>query len=72
MKELSLTFKADNPPSYSLPGITITDIVKGYGCHGYEISTPEDLSKSVKEALDSDGTTVLDVTIDATIKPLYN
>lgn len=72
MKELSLTFKADNPPSYSLPGITITDIVKGYGCHGNKISTPEDLAKEVRQALDRDGTTVLDVTIDATIKPLYN
>lgn len=72
MKELSLTFKADNAPSYDLPGINIIDIVKGYGCNAEKVSDPKSLKTAVQKALENPNTSVIDVTIDPSVKPLYS
>ncbi|MBJ6164694.1 benzoylformate decarboxylase [Staphylococcus aureus] len=72
MKELSLTFQADNPPSYDLPNINITDIIKGYGCNAEKVSNATSLKKAIDKALDSRKTTVIDVSIDTTVSPLYS
>lgn len=72
MKGLSLTFKANNPPSYSLPKINISDIVKGYGCIAEKASNARDLELAIHNGLKNKTTTVIDVTINKEIKSLYS
>lgn len=71
MKELSLTLHADNPPSYDLSGIDIIGLAQAYGCSGVRADRPDAVVEAARKAVTADGPTVLDITIDPHVAPLY-
>ena len=57
-------------PGMDLPALDIVPIARGYGCAARRVEQPEDLAGAIKEALASDGPTVLEVVITSDVPPL--
>ncbi len=57
-------------PGMDLPGIDFMALAAGYGCTAFRVETTDALAQALKDALDRDGPTVLEVPITSAVAPL--
>ncbi|MFC3504600.1 benzoylformate decarboxylase [Micromonospora krabiensis] len=50
-------------PGLDLPGLDLTAVARGYGCHARVVQTPDELGEALADGLAADGPTVLPVPI---------
>ncbi|RDI68411.1 benzoylformate decarboxylase [Nocardia pseudobrasiliensis] len=71
MKDLAAQLGASDPPSFDLPGLDLATLARGYGCTATRPTTPEQIRQSVRQALQEQTTTVIDVPVAALTSDLY-
>ena len=57
-------------PGMDLPGLDFVALASGYGCAGAQVSTRTDLAKSLQEARNRAGPTVIEIAITSAVAPL--
>jgi len=70
LKEFAVLENTPNVPWLDLPGLDIVSLGKGYGAATALASTPEAIRKAFQEALESGGTSVIEIPISGKLKPL--
>ena len=62
--------KTPGVPGMDLPGLDFVALATGYGCAAARVETSKVLSEALKEALEREGPTLLEVPITAAVAPL--
>lgn len=70
LKEFAVLEKTPNVPALDLPFLDIISLAKGYGCAALKAETKEEIQEAFKNALATDGPTVITVPIKRELKPL--
>jgi benzoylformate decarboxylase len=71
MRSFSQVMQVRNVPGLDLPGIDFVKIAEGQGCHAVRVSKAADLAPALKHALSHDGTSLVEVIVDAAVPLLY-
>jgi benzoylformate decarboxylase len=71
MRSFSQVMQVRNVPGLDLPGIDFVKIAEGQGCHAVRVSKAPDLAPALKHALSHDGTSLVEVIVDAAVPLLY-
>ena len=71
LKALGRVMSVDKPPGVDLPGIGFTDLAAGFGCAVRSVARADELEAALGWAFASDGPTLIDVAVDASIERLY-
>jgi len=59
-------------PGLDLPGLDLVSIAKGYGAQAHHANTIEEISEQYAQALNTEGVTLIQISIEKTIHPLLN
>ncbi len=70
LKSFAEQQKTPGVPGMNLPDLDFVALAKGYGCAAFRVGTKDALGQALKEALDRQGPTVLEVTITSAVAPL--
>ena len=70
LKEFAVLENTPNVPWLDLPGIDIVSLGKGYGAESTLASTPGEIRSAFKHALESKGTSVIEIPILKALRPL--
>jgi len=70
LKEFAVLENTPRVPWLDLPGLDIVSLGKGYGAATALANTPEEIRLAFQEALESGGTTVIEIAISGNLRPL--
>jgi benzoylformate decarboxylase len=70
LKEFAVVENTPNVPALDLPFLDIVSLAEGYGCKAVKAETKEEIQSAFKEALATEGPTVIAVPIKRELKPL--
>jgi benzoylformate decarboxylase len=59
LKSFAVLEQTPGVPGLDLPGLDIASVARGFGCHGVDAGTTEDLEREFTTALTADGPTVI-------------
>ena len=71
LKAFGLAMGIETLPGVNLPGIDFVNVAIGFGCSAERIEVAEGLEPALRESFETEGPTVLDVWVDATVERLY-
>jgi benzoylformate decarboxylase len=72
MRSFSQVMQVRNVPGLDLPGIDFVAIAQGLGCDAVRVSKASELAPALKRGLAHDGTSLIEVTVDAAVPVLYS
>lgn len=72
LKSFAEQQKTPGVPGMDLPGIDFMSLATGYGCAAVRATKSEDIARELKQALDRDGPTVLEIPITPEVAPLLS
>ena len=72
MRSFSQVMQVRNVPGLDLPGIDFVAIAQGLGCDAVRVSKASELTPALKRGLAHDGTSLIEVTVDAAVPVLYS
>jgi benzoylformate decarboxylase len=61
-----------NVPGLDLPGIDFVAIAQGMGCDAVRVSKADELGPALARGLAHDGTSLIEVMVDAAVQVLYS
>ena len=70
LKEFAVLENTPNVPGLDLPGLDIVSLGKGYGAATAQAATPEEIRAAFQKALESGGTSVIEIPISGKLQPL--
>lgn len=70
LKEFAVLEKTPNVPSLDLPFLDIVSLAKGYGCTAVKAETKKEIQSAFKQALSTEGPTVIAIPIKREVKSL--
>ena len=59
LKSFAVLEETPGVPGLDLPGLGIAEVARGFGCHGVDVQTTEELEQEFKAALSAETTTVI-------------
>ncbi len=71
MRSFSQVMQVRNVPGLDLPGIDFVGIARGLGCDALRVSKAAELTPALMRGLAHDGTTLIEVMVDAAVPLLY-
>ena len=71
MRSFSQVMQVRNVPGLDLPGIDFVKIAEGLGCDAVRVSKASELAPALKRGLTHDGVSLIEVTVDSAVPPLY-
>ncbi len=71
LKAFGLAMGIETLPGVNLPGIDFVNLAIGFGCSSERVEVAERFEPALRESFDTEGPTVLDVWVDATVERLY-
>ncbi len=72
LKSFAEQQKTPGVPGMDLPGLDFISLATGYGCTAVRAATSEDVARELKQALDRNGPTVLEIPITSEVAPLLS
>ncbi|MEZ2142293.1 benzoylformate decarboxylase [Bradyrhizobium sp. DN5] len=71
MRSFSQVMQVRNVPGLELPGIDFVRLAEGMGCHAVRVSKAAELSEALKRGMAHEGTSLVEVIVDAAVPVLY-
>ncbi|WP_300256963.1 benzoylformate decarboxylase [Bradyrhizobium sp.] len=71
MRSFSRVMQVRNVPGLELPGIDFVKLAESMGCEALRVTKAADLPEALKRALSSDGTSLVEIVVDAAVPVLY-
>jgi benzoylformate decarboxylase len=71
MRSFSQVMQARDVPGLDLPGLDFVKIAEGHGAHAVRVTRSSELAPALKRALIHQGTSLVEVTVDAAVPVLY-
>jgi benzoylformate decarboxylase len=59
LKSFAVLEETPGVPGLDLPGLGVSDLARGFGCHAVDVQTADQLEQELKTALGADGPTVI-------------
>jgi benzoylformate decarboxylase len=59
LKSFAVLEETPGVPGLNLPGLGVSDLARGFGCRGVDVTTGDELEQQLKTALTADGPTVI-------------
>jgi benzoylformate decarboxylase len=72
MRSFSQVMQVRNVPGLDLPGIDFVAIAQGMGCDAVRVSKASELVPALSRGLAHDGTSLIEVMVDAAVPVLYS
>jgi benzoylformate decarboxylase len=72
MRSFSQVMQVRNVPGLDLPGIDFVAIAQGLGCDAVRVSKASELAPALSRGLAHDGTSLIEVMVDAAVPVLYS
>ncbi|RZN00354.1 benzoylformate decarboxylase [Bradyrhizobium genosp. SA-3] len=71
MRSFSQVMQVRNVPGLELPGIDFVRLAEGMGCHAVRVSKAAELGEALKRGMAHEGTSLVEVIVDAAVPVLY-
>jgi benzoylformate decarboxylase len=71
MRSFSQVMQVRNVPGLDLPGLDFVKLAEGMGCDAVRVTTASELPSALARGLSHDGTSVIEVMVDAAVPLLY-
>ncbi len=71
MRSFSQVMQVRNVPGLDLPGLDFVKLAQGHGCDAVRVTKSSELASTLKHALSHNGTSLIEVMVDAAVPMLY-